>query len=282
MMLNRLFAALRGFMNRGVLAAGGLVALASVATASGRRYWPGEIASDYGWRFDDLFRLITILCTVSFILVVILILIPAIRDRARPGHKAKFDHGSSLKDKRVTTVVSALTFLVLDAWVLTIAMRDLREAWWNIPESEEAGVYEVEVLAQQWAWNFRHKGADGEFGTADDIIELNELTVPLGRAISLQGTSKDVIHSLFVPEMRFKKDFNPGDINSVWFKPILEGDFTILCAELCGFAHYQMFGMIHVLDTENFSGWQSDASLLGNAAFDPADVEAQWAWDWKQ
>lgn len=260
----------------------GVFALAALAEAQGGKRWgPTEAASDYGYRFYDLFWLITILCSVSFAIVCILILIPALRDRARPGHKASFDHGASLKDKRVTTVVSASVFLVLDAWVLVIAMTDLREAWWNIPDEEEAGVYPVEVLAQQWAWSFRHQGADGEFGTADDIIQINELTVPTDTSISFQMTSKDVIHSLFLPEMRTKRDANPGAINEMWFKAIRSGEFTILCAELCGFAHYQMHGKLHVLEGDQFESWHEDASRLGIAAFDTEDEEAQWAWKWE-
>lgn len=259
-----------------------LIGLAPGAFAGTNRWAPVDSASDFGWRFEELFWLITKLCIGAFTIVVIMILIPAVRDRYKPGKKAHFDHGASLHDKRLATFISALTFIVLDAWVLVIAMGDLREAWWNIPESEEAGVYEVEVLAQQWAWNFRHKGADGKFGTADDILEMNDLTVPKDRSISIQGTSKDVIHSLFVPAMRFKKDFNPGDINSTWFKPITAGSYTILCAELCGYAHYQMFGECHVLESDTFDSWAAAASEMGVASFDPEDTEAQWAWDWKQ
>jgi cytochrome c oxidase subunit 2 len=260
----------------------GVAALAVVAEAQGKRWGPTEAASDYGYRFTDLFWLITILCSVSFVIVCILLAIPTLRDRARPGKRAHFDHGASLKDKRVTAVVSATVFIVLDAWVLVIAMGDLREAWWNIPDAAAEDTYRVEVLGQQWAWNFRHAGEDGEFGTADDIIQINELTVPVDRAVSFQLTSKDVIHSLFFPDMRVKKDTNPGAINETWFRAITAGEYTILCAELCGFAHYQMHGKLHVLEQDQFESWHEDASRLGVAAFDPEDEEAQWAWDWQE
>jgi len=256
--------------------------LAGVAEAQGKRWGPMPPASDYGYRFSELFWLITTLCTISFAIVVILIAIPMLRDRDRKGHKAKYDHGSALHDKRLTAVISVITFVVLDAWVLVIAMRDLREAYWNVPEVDEPGVYQVEVLAQQWAWNFRAAGEDGEFGTADDILETNHLTVPEGRSVSFQLTSKDVIHSLFLPEMRMKRDVNPGAINEAWFKPIQSGEFTILCAELCGYAHYQMHGHVTVLPEAEFDAWEAGASQLAAAGYDPEDEEAHWAWDWEQ
>ena len=246
------------------------------------RWGLGEPASDYGHRFSYLFWLITTLVSVSFVLVLILIAIPVIRDRARPGHKASFDHGSSLHDKQLTTVISVITFIVLDAWVLVIAMQDLREAYWAIPEDGQEGVYQVEVLAQQWSWNFRTPGVDGEFGTADDILSNSDLVVPINRPVSFQMTSKDVIHSLFLPEMRMKKDANPGDVNTTWFQAIRTGEFSILCAELCGYAHYQMHGKLTVLEEDTFNEWEREASKLAVAAFDSEDTESQWAWDWEQ
>ena len=265
-----------------------LLLCSGLAEAQGKRWAPLEPASDYGWRFSELFWLITILCSISFTIVVILIAIPVLRDRAKPGKKASFDHGSSLHDKRLTAVISVITFIVLDAWVLVIAMRDLREAYWQIPEVQEPGVHRVQVLAQQWAWNFRHAGLDGEFGTPDDIIEMNQLTVPKDRPLSMQLTSKDVIHALFLPEMRLKRDTNPGAINEAWFKPITAGEFTILCAELCGYAHYQMHGKLHVLEADSFNEWEAEASELGvisntSDQGEPVeDEEAQWAWDWQE
>lgn len=244
------------------------------------RWGLGEPASDYGHRFGSLFWLITTLVSISFVIVVVLIAIPAIRDRERPGHKAKYDHGSSLHDKRLTAFISVVTFIVLDAWVLVIAMKDLREAYWAVPALDDDSAYEVQVLAQQWAWNFRSPGTDGEFGTADDIVTINEFTVPKDRAVSLQLTSKDVIHSLSLPEMRMKRDANPGAINETWFRAIKAGDFTILCQELCGYAHYQMYGKLTVLEPELFDEWEDEASRLAVAGYDPEDTEAQWAWDW--
>ncbi len=252
------------------------------ALAQDKRWGPGEPASDYGYRFGELFWLITTLVSVAFALVVVLLIVPMLRDRARPGHRASFDHGKSLHDKRLTAVISIITFIVLDAWVLVIAMKDLREAYWAIPAAKDPQTYKVEVLAQQWAWNFRAAGVDGEFGTPDDILTTNELVVPKDRPVSFNLTSKDVIHSLFLPEMRMKKDLNPGAINLAWFKPVVEGEFSILCAELCGFAHYQMFGKLRVLEQGQFNEWEAEASQLASTAFDADDTEGHWAWDWQE
>jgi len=259
-----------------------LLAPAARAQDVVHRWAPNPPASSYGERFDHLFALITMLIGVSFAIVLVLLVVPVIRDRARPGHKASFDHGSSLHDKRFTAIVSVVVFVVLDAWVLWVTMKDLREGYWNIPRPDVPDVLRVELLAQQWSWNFRTPGSDGQFGTADDIVTLNELTVPQDRPVVINESSKDVIHSLYVPDMRVKRDANPGSINELWFQPVKSGDFQILCAELCGYAHYQMQGKLHVLPQEQYDAWQTEASRIALAAWDENDAEARWAWEFKE
>src|SRR5262245_28086959 len=128
-----------------------LLALAlapAAAAADGNRWGPTPPASAEGHRVDSLFMLITWLVSSSFAIVLLLMLITVVRDRARPGHSARYDHGASLHDKRFTAVVSVIVFVVLDAWVLITTMRDLREVVYNIPRSDP-NAYRVEVLAQQ-------------------------------------------------------------------------------------------------------------------------------------
>lgn len=253
----------------------------SAQDAVENRWGPTDVASKEGHRVDDLFMLITTLISVSFVIVLIMLLTPVFKHRARPGHKAHYDHGSSLHDKRFTAIVSLIVFIALDASVLIIAMTDLREVVYNFPQTSE-GAYRVEVSAQQWSWNFRVTGPDGEFGTADDIVTINELHVPNETPVAFNLASKDVIHSLFLPDMRIKRDVNPGAINRVWFEPAIAGSYDILCAELCGVAHYQMHGRITVLEKAEFAAWEQEAGLIATASYDEDDTEAQWAWDWKE
>jgi cytochrome c oxidase subunit 2 len=264
-----------------------LVALAGATTAQAvdelpKRWGPGQPASSYGQMFDDLFMLITSLISVSFLIVLVMLLVPVFRDRARKGHKAHYDHGSSFHDKRFTAIVSIIVFFVLDAWVLVVTMKDLREGFWNIPAPDDPEVVKMEVLAQQWAWNFRLPGVDGDFGTGDDIISINEMVVSVDRPVQMNLTSKDVIHALYLPDMRVKRDANPGAVNELWFEPITTGTYDILCAELCGFAHYQMHAKLRVLSEEDFDAWEQEASILALAAYDDTDAEAQWAWEWQE
>jgi len=265
------------------LTAAAVAALTPLAAAADgpERWGPNPVASLNGGRVDSLFWMITLLVGVSFLIVLVMLLTTVLRDRARPGVKAHYDAGASLHDKRFTAVVSVVVFLALDASVLWVTMHDLRETVWNIPNAAPDAV-RVELLAQQWAWNFRTAGADGKFGTEDDVVSINELHVPEGRPIIVHGTSKDVIHSLFIPDMRIKRDMNPGALNTVWFEASRSGDFEILCAELCGFAHYMMHGTLTVVPADHWDAWQAEASHIAQAVFDEKDTEAHWAWEWKE
>ena len=105
---------------------------------------------------------------------------------------------------------------------------------------------EIRVIAQQFAWNIHYPGADGKFGNtsiylvdeeenaigldrdsehgADDIVKTNQLNIPVDRDIMIYLSSKDVIHSFSLPEMRVKQDAIPGITIPVFFKATLKSD----------------------------------------------------------
>ena len=140
-----------------------------------------------------------------------------------------------------------------------------------------ADAVEVEVTAQQFMWNVRYPGADRKFGrtdvrlvdeatnplgidrndaaAADDIVTINDITVPFGRSVHVRLRSKDVIHSFFLPHLRVKQDAVPGMTPEVTFFPTRTGTFELACAELCGLAHYRMRGFFNVGPPDEFTRW---------------------------
>lgn len=98
---------------------------------------------------------------------------------------------------------------------------------------------EVDVTAAQFAWTFQYPDGNRSF---------DELTVPHGRGVVLNVTSRDVIHSLFIPEMGIKIDATPGRENQVVFQPLRSGTFQGRCAEHCGVGHTDMLFTLTVLD----------------------------------
>ena len=117
---------------------------------------------------------------------------------------------------------------------------------------------EVEITAEQFAWNIRYAGADGAFNTADDITTINQLHLPLGHTVLVHLKSKDVIHSFFVPQFRMKQDAVPGLTTRVWVSTTKAGHFEIACAELCGLGHYRMRGYLIVESPEALTTWLAE------------------------
>ena len=88
----------------------------------------------------------------------------------------------------------------------------------------------VEVIARQWAWEFRY--SDGSVS--------DRLTVKAGDVVKLELTSEDVIHSFFVKDLFFKVDAIPGKVVEFWMQPDVPGEYWIQCAEFCGKFHGSM------------------------------------------
>jgi cytochrome c oxidase subunit 2 len=92
--------------------------------------------------------------------------------------------------------------------------------------------------------------------------------------VVVQLSSKDVIHSFFLPNFRIKMDAVPGMVTSLYFEATRTGSYDIACAEHCGFGHYRMRGFLTVQEQEEFEAWLWEQTKEG-----PADTS--WGWDWK-
>jgi len=152
--------------------------------------------------------------------------------------------------------------------------------WSSMMHAEkQAGEIEVEVTGAQFQWYFRYPGADGVFGRTDaqrfakpdegnplgvdpndpagrDDILSTSLVVPVGHTVRLQLRAQDVIHSLFIPAMRFKQDTVPGMEIQSHFTPTKIGSYEIACAELCGLGHYRMRSVVRVVSEDDFAKWK--------------------------
>ena len=117
------------------------------------------------------------------------------------------------------------------------------------------------VHARQFGWDIVYPGPDGVLDTVDDRMIPNELVVPVGQEIVLQLKSRDVIHSLFVRELRLKQDIVPGMTQYVWFLPNEERTYEIVCTELCGWGHYKMKGVMRIVSKEEYQAWLVEQGL---------------------
>jgi cytochrome c oxidase subunit 2 len=149
----------------------------------------------------------------------------------------------------------------------------------QMPAESEAN--RVDIVAEQFAWNVHYPGKDGKFGkrsldkihfsnaigldrddpaAADDIVIANEIHVPTGKPTLIRLTSKDVIHSFWVPEFRVKQDAMPGMTIPVWVEPDRPGKYELSCAQLCGFAHSLMRADVIADAPEDYDKWLAGAA----------------------
>lgn len=124
-----------------------------------------------------------------------------------------------------------------------------------------AEAYQIQVTAQKWQWFFTYPNGH----------VTSELHVAVDRPVTLVMTSEDVIHSLFIPAFRVKKDVVPGRYAKVWFEATTAGDFPLLCTEYCGTGHSDMLTTVTVHEPGMFDKWlQENSNLL--ATMPPAEA----------
>jgi len=129
--------------------------------------------------------------------------------------------------------------LFLLIWVVGFAQ-------YRLIEEPPAGTLDVYVVAKQWMWKFTYPQGPASAGV---------LYVPVHRAVKLIMTSRDVIHSFYVPAFRMKQDAVPGRYTLAWFEANQVGTFPIRCAEYCGTRHAEMLGDVVVLSEGDFEKW---------------------------
>jgi len=207
-------------------------------------------ASAYAIEIDVLFDVITILVGFWFLLVLGYFFYLIFRYRHRDGHKAEYITGETHKQKQAIEIPH---FLILACDIAIII--PTFAVWYNVKIDIPPPDEEVRIVSQQWAWTFYHAGADGVLGTDDDIASVNELHVKNNTQYTYHLESRDVMHSFSVPVFRLKQDAIPGRVISGHFKPILEGEWDIQCAEMCGVAHGIMGARIFIKSEAEHNEW---------------------------
>jgi cytochrome c oxidase subunit II len=211
--------------------------------------WFPHDVSTFGPRIDWLFELIFWIVLVVWAAVMITMVVFMVRYRARPGRKAEYIEGNPRLEMLWTTITAAI--------MVSLAFLS-RSTWADIKEHGPPGQVFFNVTAKQFNWEITYPGPDGKLGTKDDVTVENEMHVPVNQVVRIDLTSKDVIHSFFVPNLRLKQDAVPGRIIHVWFEATEAGTYEIPCAELCGFGHSGMLGHLTVQSESDYEKYLKD------------------------
>jgi cytochrome c oxidase subunit 2 len=199
-------------------------------------------ASTVAQEIDVLHYVVITLSLLGAIVVAGTVAVLLVRYRRRPGGTPPAPRPRRIPVWAEGVVIGGLLVMFLAFWIVGFhQLVHIRTA--------PADAMDVYVVAKQWMW---------EFAYPDGNATNSELVVPANRRVRLLLTSRDVIHSFFVPSFRLKQDVLPGRIVSLWFEAKQPGEYDILCAEYCGTEHSMMRGRVIVLDEAAWARWSED------------------------
>jgi len=242
-------------------------------------------ASSHAAEIDHMTILVHWLMFVLFIGWGAFFLFVVVRFRSGANPRASYTgaKGKLAKGSEILVAIIEIVLLVgyaIPAWATRVR---------PMPADSQAVI--VRVVGEQFAWNIQYPGKDGRFGRTDpalvsadnplgldrrdpnakdDVTTINQLNIPVNRPILVRLTSKDVIHSFGLYEMRIKQDAIPGMDMPVWFIPDVttkdmrqklgkaDFDYEIACSQLCGLGHYRMRGFVTVQSQDEYDAWMAE------------------------
>ncbi len=194
-------------------------------------------ASSVAGEVDALFYFLVAVTAFFTIGISLAILFFAIRYRRRSPDELPPEVHGSLTLELAWTVVPLGLVAIMFVWGAKV--------YFHMNRAPDDAMT-VTVVGKRWMWKLQQPTGQRE---------INELHVPVGRAVKLVITSEDTIHSFFVPAFRIKKDAVPGRYNQAWFRATKPGNYHLFCAEYCGTEHSRMTGQIVVMEPQAYQAW---------------------------
>ena len=200
--------------------------------------------SPQGQDVHQLYVIILILAAPVFIAVEAALIWCIVRYRKRSDDPAPQTVGGS-RSLGVFFVIPAVIVAVLFPFGETTLLRI---------ERTEPPQVQIRVEGFQWQWTFLYL-QEGIFVSGKTLVRPAEMVVPVDEPVRITLTSRDVIHSFFVPDLLFKRDAIPGRTSTFEFTPTELGTFPAQCAEFCGLWHSKMTFDVKVVSSLDYQAW---------------------------
>ncbi len=246
-------------IRRGAAGLAALLLAAPVwAAGAGAKSEPKVVDPARDW--DHLWNEVIVDITIIGILFAIVTAWFIWQARRRPGNEV----GASPK----LSPASAVGWVVIPIFVfLSIDLYTAANGWvlWNTFRDVPANRLEIKLEAGMYSWDYTYPNG---------VRTQNELVVPAGTPVVLRMTSRDTLHSHYIPDFRVKEDSMPGRITYLWFNPTKPGEHLVTCAEYCGVMHGYMAGRIIVKAPEEYAAGMKGEETSLAAATAPAAVPA--------
>jgi len=204
----------------------------------GNLFFP-EAASTFASGVDNPFLMVFWLSVIFFVPILVVIAIFLVRYRRKTADQqalAQITHNTKLEI--IWSVIPLILLIIIFWWGFNGYLK------MSVPPKDSL---EVRVTARKWSWSFNN---------LQDVIETTgELVVPVNQPVKLIMSSDDVVHSLYIPNMRVKKDVVPNRYTTLWFEAVRTGNFQIFCTEYCGDGHSSMLAVLRVLSESDYDRW---------------------------
>jgi cytochrome c oxidase subunit II len=203
-------------------------------------------------QIQGLFWFFIVLLGAIFLIVVALMLGPLLSRRGRIDREPlEQTHTPSIETERKLTHrvgwATGLTVLILLGLVVLSVSTGKSISGGNPP----ANALTVEIVGNQWWWYIRYLNEDA----SRVLVTANEMHIPVGRPIVIRGSSHDVIHSFWIPNLHGKRDLIPSHTTTEWFQADHEGRYRGQCAEFCGLQHAHMALWVVAETPAQFDSW---------------------------
>ena len=205
-------------------------------------YWLPPAASTTADGPDTLFRAVLGMSIFFFFAITGVIVYLVIKYRHRPGHKSEPSPAHNDALEITWTVIPTIICVILFVYGWRSYLANV-----TIPEPRHENIVYVE--GSKWSWNFRYYNG----------LEDNALHAPLNQPMKLVMTSRDVLHSFFIPVFRVKQDVVPRRYSYVWFYATRPGVYRVYCTEYCGTDHSLMKTKVVVHEPGKYEQYLSDA-----------------------
>jgi cytochrome c oxidase subunit 2 len=240
-----------------------------------------EAASEHGKKIDSMFNITLIITTIVFIATHILLFTFSYIYRHKGDRKAYYyPHNNTIE--RIWTIAPALVLTVL----VLMGFLTWRSIFYKVEDPNNKPL-SIEVTGSQFAWAIRYAGEDGVVGRKNyklitatnglgmdlkdknnfDDLMADEIVLPVNKPVRFTLTSKDVLHSFYLPHFRVQLNTVPGMSSYFEFTPTITTaemqaktndpafKYVLLCAKICGQGHFNMQKSVRVVSQEEYNEW---------------------------
>ncbi len=249
-----------------------LLAMLALAGCAGHQQSSVDPAGALSGKIAALWWFFLAVLSVIFIVVMIFTVLTLTRRQRGIGQgplEARHLPSEETERKLTRIVAGATAATVLILFVLLVVSISTGKGIAEM-ENKQNGMV-IEVTGNQWWWHVRYANDDPRL----ILTTANEIHIPVGRPVMIRGTSNDVIHSFWVPNLNGKRDLIPSRITTEWIEADRPGEFRGQCAEFCGLQHAHMALWVIAEPSDKFNQWMQQQLQSSVSPGDPVKQHGQ-------